>query len=64
MRPTLANLPDLQPEQLDETLTVRVSRRDRESLERAAAELGTTVSRLLRGLARRALGEEQPAGTA
>jgi len=55
----LADLPDLQPRQreLDSTLTLRLSNTDREGLERAAAELGVPVGRLLRAIARRALAE-------
>ena len=58
---TLADLPDLQPRQreLDGSLTIRISNTDRGRLERAAAELGVPVGRLLRAIARRALAEAE-----
>ena len=60
---TLADLPDLQPRQreLDSMLTIRLSNTDRERLERAAAELGVPVGRLLRAIARKALAEVEAA---
>jgi predicted DNA binding CopG/RHH family protein len=63
MLATLDALPDLRPEQLDgQPITIRVSTRDREALERAAVQLGVPASRLLRALMRKALAEEAPAG--
>ncbi len=55
---TLTDLPDLRPrDQLDTTLTIRLTTADREQMERAAAELDVPVGRLLRAIARRALAE-------
>lgn len=55
---TLTELPDLQPrDQLDTTLTIRLTTADREQLERTASELDVPVGRLLRAIARRALAE-------
>ena len=58
MTTVLRDLPGLRAEQLDgQPITIRVSARDRERLERAAVELGVPASRLLRALMRRALAE-------
>jgi hypothetical protein len=59
MSSPLLDLPDLQPRQreLDATFTVRLSRRDREALEREAKRLEVKPGRLLRAIARRALAE-------
>jgi hypothetical protein len=55
----LDTLPDLKPDQLDgQPITIRVSARDREHLNRVAAKLGVPASRLLRALMRRALAAE------
>ncbi len=60
MDSTLANLPDLRPQQqLDSAITIRITNTDRKRLERAAAELGVPVGRLLRAIARRALAEAE-----
>jgi hypothetical protein len=59
--PALADLPDLHPRprrELDSVLTIRLSSVDRERLERAARELGVSPGRLLRAIARQALGDE------
>ena len=55
----LADLPGLRPtpRELGTAMSIRLSRNDRELLERRAAELGVAPSRLLRAIARRALAE-------
>ncbi len=58
----MAELPDLRlQDQLDTTVTVRLTTHDRKRLERAAAELNVPVGRLLRAITRRALAETEAA---
>ena len=61
---TLANLPGLRPDpELPVTLTVRLTRQDRERVERVARGLGVAPGRLARAILRRALAEAEVATT-
>jgi predicted DNA binding CopG/RHH family protein len=61
---SIAESYDLRPRkrELDASLTIRIASRDRERLERAAAEVGVPAGQLLRAIVRKALTNTAPAG--
>ena len=60
----LLDLPGMRPRQLDAALTLRLSTEERARLDRAAADLGVPVARLVRVLLGHVLSDAGPAAGA